>query len=159
MKTIQLNRGMVALVYDVDYERVNKNKWTARYTNGVWYVVRMRKISESDHSKVAYLHREIMGCPDGKLVDHINGDGLDNRRCNLRVCTNAENSRNRIRLSRKNTSGHTGVFVNPANGRFHAYIKFNGKKKHIGCFGSIEDAILARKLEAKKLFGDFAGAF
>jgi len=87
------------------------------------------------------------------VVDHINGNVLDNRKCNLRVCTPAENARN-ITKRRKNTSGYTGVSKNGK--KWQASIKRNRKTYHIGSFEDKEEAARARDLKAIELHGDFA---
>jgi hypothetical protein len=87
------------------------------------------------------------------IVDHINGNVLDNRKCNLRVCTRAENSRN-LRKSRNNTSGYTGVSKN--KNRWCASIAYNNRRYYIGSFVSKEEAARARDLKAIELHGEFA---
>lgn len=90
MQTIQLSQGKVSLVGDSDFEWFNQWKWTAMKRGNTWYAVRGGFLGPK-----ILMHREIMNAPKDMQVDHINGDGLDNRRENLRVCTNAENGRNR----------------------------------------------------------------
>lgn len=110
-----------------------------------------------DNKTVIFLHREIAGDPQGMQVDHINGDKLDDRRANLRVCTPMQNAWN-MGMNSRNTSGHTGVNWIKTSRRWRVEIMANGKKKHLGCFpeNMKEDAIRVR-LEAEKLyFGEFA---
>jgi hypothetical protein len=89
-------------------------------------------------------HREILGLSvgDGIVVDHIDGDRLNNRRSNLRLCTRAENTRNQ-RLSCKNTSGYKGVTFNKANGKWTSQIMLNKKRKHLGSFNTPQEAYAA----------------
>jgi hypothetical protein len=150
MKEISLSRGQVALVDDVDYDFVNQWKWYASPSkNGRWYAVRM-----PTHCKMEKMHRLIMNCPDGMTVDHINGDGLDNRRSNLRVCTEAENNRNRGK-NINNTSGYKGVHVTPY-GKYAAAITAHGKQIRLGNFSTPEDAARAYDKAAKQHHGEFA---
>lgn len=97
-KSIPLTRGKIALFDDEDYEELSKYKWF------------ITKVYASRHSgnKTVYMHREIMKTPENMETDHINGDVLDNRRENLRICTRQENARN-IRGISSNTSGYKGV--------------------------------------------------
>lgn len=87
MKKIRLACGTETIVDDEDFERLSKYRW---------YILGRRYAATKNRSKNHILmHRALMCCPNGLVVDHINGDGLDNRRCNLRIVTHAENCRNR----------------------------------------------------------------
>ena len=93
--------------------------------------------------------------PDNKLfVDHINGIKIDNRIENLRWATGTENHHN-SKMPINNTSGTKGVCWYKNNNKWHAQIKIDGKKVHIGYFVNIEDAIKARQQKAKEIYGDF----
>ena len=94
------------------------------------------------------LHRYIMNCPDDKVVDHINHNKLDNRRCNLRICSRQENSCNLVPTKNR------GV-VQLANGKFKASITHNYKHRHIGCYDTREEALKHRLNAEKELFGEF----
>jgi hypothetical protein len=94
MQKIKLSKGLFALVSPEDYERVSKFNWTASNESRggrKWYAIRF-EMREGKRIKIR-LHRFIMGLDKGdeRVVDHLDGDGLDNRRCNLRVCTQREN--------------------------------------------------------------------
>jgi len=97
------------------------------------------------------MHREIMGCPTKKQIDHINNDPLDNRRSNLRVCSHAENSRNR----RMSSGKLKGVLWKSKN-RWQARIRVNGNLKVLGSYLSPQDAASAYDKAAVKYFGEFA---
>lgn len=101
-----------------------------------------------------YLHRAIMMPKDKLLVDHKNGDKLDNRICNLRVCDSFENSHNSAtpKTSKTKFKGVTKMY----NGKYRAKITNHHKQIHIGYFNNIKDAILAYNEKAKELFGEFA---
>lgn len=101
------------------------------------------------------MHRLIMSVPHGMVVDHIDGDGLNNRRSNLRVCTRSENSRNQ-RKSSNNTTGFKGVYWLPRDNRFLAKLFVNGKSKQVGSFMTAIEAAKAYNEAAKKYYGEFA---
>ena len=102
-----------------------------------------------------YLHRFILDAEKGKVVDHINGNKLDNRRCNLRICTVRENVIN-SKISKNNTSGFPGVSFRKDMNKWRAYLMVNRKQITFGWFDNIEDAIEARILGEQKHFGEFA---
>ncbi len=106
---------------------------------------------------MVYLHRLLLKPPDGYFVDHINMDRLDNRRCNLRVATKAQNSYNRPART-DNTSGYKGVWLrcDAKTKAWIAEIRVNGKKVHIGTYSTKEAAALAYNDAAKKYHGVFA---
>ncbi len=154
-KEIQLTQGQVAIVDDEDYEWLNQWKWCAvsgknsKGHGGGFYAIRRKQ----GMTKNIIMHRIILNATDGLEVDHINGDGLNNTRSNLRLCTHNQNVWNRKRKN-KNMCGYTGV--HKRENRFRAEIRCNGKKIIIGSF---ESAILAAEAYDKKateLFGEFA---
>lgn len=89
MKTIQLTRGMVAIVDDDDYDHVTQFSWYAIKRRRLWHAAHKRT------NKPLYMHRVLLNAPPDMEVDHANGDGLDNRRHNLRLCTKRQNAQNR----------------------------------------------------------------
>jgi hypothetical protein len=99
------------------------------------------------------LHRVITGAKPGQVVDHVNGNGLDCRRSNLRICSQAENMRNR-RMHKNNRSGFKGVWKN--GGRYVATIRANKVKHNLGSFGTPEEAHRAYVAAALNLHGEFA---
>lgn len=140
---IQLSRGEVAIVDDENFEELSQSKW---HCDKQGYAVR------GDHE---YMHRIIMNAPKGMTVDHINGDKLDNRRENLRLCEHAENMRN-MKKHKDNKSGYKGVSWNKYHKRWVATIGFNYEHIRIGFFDNIHDAARAYNERAKELFGEFA---
>jgi hypothetical protein len=101
------------------------------------------------------MSRFILSAPDGKLVDHIDGNPLNNQNENLRLCTNAENCRN-TKIYKNNTSGYKGVQSIGKQGKWFAIINCNRKQKYIGTFETKEEAAMAYNEYAKKLHGEFA---
>jgi hypothetical protein len=149
-KQIPLTQNKFALVDDADYGTLAKHKW---YASGNYAC---RDIWVDGKKKVLWMHRVIMNAPEGMDVDHINGNGLDNRRsCNLRVCTRAQNLKN-MRKPSTNTSGYKGVSFNKQTGRWSAYYKLNSKKHSIGEFDTPEEAAAAYDVYASKHYGEFA---
>ena len=102
-----------------------------------------------------YLHREIMGADDSTVVDHINGDKLDNRRQNLRLCTQQQNCLN-SRLRSNNVSGVKGVYWCNKRLKWTAQISINKKTFSLGRFADFESAVQARLEKEKELFGNFS---
>jgi hypothetical protein len=107
--------------------------------------------------RTVQMHRLIMNVTlgDKVIVDHINGDRLDNRRSNLRIATVAQNSRN-TRLSRLNSSGYKGVSWRSREQRWMARITRNGKSRYLGYFATAEEAARAYDAAAREAFGSFA---
>lgn len=106
-------------------------------------------------AKTYKIHRVIMDAPDNFDVDHINGNPLDNRKENLRVCTHAENGRN-LKKKKNNTSGHVGIIWDKERNKWRASIKVFYKSIYLGRYNKIKDAVAARKLAESKYFGEFA---
>ena len=151
MKKIKLTQGKSTLVDDEDYEWISKLKW--RYaSNGSAVRNSSRHLGAQ---KVLQLHRIIMNAPDGLVVDHINGDRLDNRKQNLRVCSQSQNSMNRS-VATNNSCGYKGVYFHKGKQKWYAHITCNGKQKHIGAFSAPEDAARAYNQRALELFGEFS---
>jgi len=103
------------------------------------------------------LHREIMACSNDRVIDHINGNVLDNRRNNLRECSLAENLRNR-KTHKNNRTGLKGVYCDQRrkNKPWHAQIRVDGKKVYLGSFAASAEAFAAYVAAARKYHGEFA---
>lgn len=152
MKEIKLTKGKFALVDDDDFEWLSQWNW---YFIDGGYAARstMKGKKNGGEKKMYYMHRQILNPPVGFLVDHIDGNRLNNQRYNLRACLPSGNSRNR-KLRCDNTSGYKGVLAT-AN-RWRATIGINGKSHHIGVFDNIIDAARAYDKKAREVFGEFA---
>jgi hypothetical protein len=158
MQEIELTRGKVALVDDADYPWVSNWKWYAADIQGRTYAVRGEWNPVRHVARVVYMHRLIMRAAKGQVVDHINHDGLDNRRENLRLCSQAENARNR-RKAKGCSSRFLGVtFIGDRkqNDSWKAQIMANHETVFLGNFHSEEEAALAYNEAAQRLHGAFA---
>lgn len=156
MKTreIKLTQGMVARVDADDYDWLIQHKWYAHRSNRTkWYAARGDNIAGT--LVTVRMHREIAQPPEGFVVDHINGDTLDNRRANLRVCTYSENSLNR-RSTPFGTSNYRGVYWREGKGRWAAQIRYERKKYHLGYYKNEDEAARAYDEKAKELLGKYA---
>jgi hypothetical protein len=134
VRYVPLTKGRFALVDSSDYERVvSSGQW--HYARG--YAVKQVKIK--DKYRQILLHRFIMEAKSGEIIDHADGDGLNNCRSNLRICTHSENMRNR-RISKNNTTGYKGVVFNGSS--WVAQMRHNKETIYLG---SYPDPILAAK--------------
>lgn len=157
MIEVQLTLGKVALIDDEDAERVLACKWTLiaiPRPNKTGYYAR-RNVQRNGRQHTILLHRFILNAPDGLQVDHINGDGLDNRRANLRLATNAQNHCN-MPATQSNPFGFRGVEAMGSPGKFKARIKVEGQIIRIGPFSTPEAAAHGYDLLAKHYHGEFA---
>lgn len=155
VKEIPITRGKVALVDDEDYERVNQWKWYATVRpNGNCYAARTIG-GHRRHDGIIYMHSFIMNTPSGMATDHINRNGLDNRRCNLRICTNRQNHFNRA-LGSTNRSGYKGVYFRKDTRKWAAMLMLNKKHVCLGTFADPHSAARAYDAAAVKYFGEFA---
>ncbi len=156
MKQIKLSQNKEAIVDDKDYEYLNQWKWSY-HTSGYAYRMKHAKRVKGETRKgiAYYMHREVMKAPDGKLVDHINRNKLDNRKSNLRLCSQRQNLMNRNKPS-NNTSGYKGVSYCKRDKVWEAYINADNKKEHIGKYKNIKDAVVAYNNRAYELYGEYA---
>lgn len=149
MREIALPRGMVALVDDEDFALVSRRTWSPSRNDGnggTFYAV-------SGASPRVLMHVLILGSEPGTQIDHINGNGLDNRRSNLRRCSRAQNAANRAKQRGTFTSRFKGV-SRLASG-WRAYITA-GRFIYLGTFATEEDAARAYDAAAVEHFGEFA---
>lgn len=152
MKEIELTRGMVAILDDEDFDRLGSQKWHAHETGpGIFYALRH---SPESRAKKLYLHREVLGVRDHRKVDHVNGNRLDCRRENLRICTLTQNQGNR-RKNRTSSSRFKGVSRHRAGG-WSAQITKDYVNRKIGHYSQEEDAARAYDAAAREYFGEFA---
>lgn len=156
-KSIPLTKNLTAIVDDDDYEWLMRYKWTANEKSpGRYYAIRFGKASEGDLARRNLpMHRQILNAKSGQVVDHINGNTLDNRRNNLRLATTSQNNMNRGR-QRNNTSGYMGVSWHAPSKKYQCYIKVNRKHIPLGYFHDARMAAITYDLAAKQYRGEFA---
>lgn len=140
-KRLYLSKGKFALVSIQDYEAVSKHKWSLHPGDRVG---KLFYASRSENGKVIKLHREIMNAQKGEFVDHIDGNGLNNVRENLRLVSHKENMANQRKRAGK--SKYRGVYFNKSHGKWRAQIQIEGKRTYLGSFAS--------EIEAAKAFND-----
>lgn len=146
-KLISISNGKAyAIVDDEDFDYLNQWKW--KYSTG-----RASRTNKIDG--YGLMHRLIMKAPTGMDVDHINGNQLDNRKSNLRICTHQENRSNTARPV-NNTSGYKGVYWHKQKAKWCTQITFMNKTYTLALFESPVEAAKEYDHVAKQLFGDFA---
>lgn len=157
MKKIPLTKGAFAIVDEIDFDEMSKYRWQLFSHRGKSYAVRgkyKRLGINNYHRDRILMHRQLMGFPVGE-VDHINSDGLDNRRSNLRHATRQQNCEN-VKKPSHNTSGFKGVWWSRHCGKWVAEIRHKKKKFYLGCHADIIAAAKAYNSAAIRLFGEFA---
>lgn len=128
----------------IDLEDVDKAK------NYKWYTNKGYVLNDS----IGWIHRFIMDCPDNMVIDHINHNRLDNRKSNLRICTQHQNNMNQG-IRNDNTSGVTGVYFDKSRDKWAAQIMYNARQINLGRFNTKEEAIQARKNAEIEYFGEY----
>jgi HNH endonuclease len=148
---IVLTKEKVALVDAKDYQSLVQFKWYAKLHGTKWYA---RKRRPDKRGAYDYMHRFLLNAPQGKLVDHKNGDGLDNQRNNIRLCTSSQNNANR-RKKPGSSSQYKGVTLR-TSGRWQAHIVIERKAEFLGNYIVEEDAARSYDKRAVEAFGEFA---
>ncbi|KAB0573417.1 HNH endonuclease [Brucella pituitosa] len=143
----EITKGYTVIVSPEDAKFLDRNRWSSKIDKHSVYAQR------SALGKTVRLHREIMRPTAGHLVDHINGNGLDNRRTNLRIATHAQNSVNRINF-RKSKSGFVGVYRE--KNRWRATINTERGHINLGSYVTPEEAAKVRDAAAYAKYGEFA---
>jgi hypothetical protein len=153
MKKIQIKQYEI-LVDDDDYQRVIENmKWTPS-NNGRNKIYFYKAFTKNKKSTYVSLHRFIINCPKGMAVDHINGNTFDNRKENLRICTQSQNNCN-VPVRKNNKTGLKGVTKWFNTSKYTAMIQINRKRMVLGIFNTPEEAYAAYCEASKKYHGEF----
>jgi hypothetical protein len=140
----EFEKSFVIDIEDVD--KIQKYKWS---------LVKGYLMTKDENNQTIYLHRYILDCTDSNIVvDHINHNPLDNRKSNLRLCTNQENIRHH-KIFITNTSGHTGVVWDKQRNKWLSQIVVDNKNIFLGRFENIQEAINVRKNAEKKYYKNF----
>lgn len=149
-KYIQLKRG-TAIVDEQDFDKIKDYKWSSIFCGKAKspYAV------SSHFGKIVYMHRIVMGAKSDQFVDHIDGNGLNNSRENLRFATTSQNNMNQCKRS-DNTSGHKGISWCPDREKYQVYINIDRKRKSLGRYKTLEEAIYVRDRAVKAHYGEFA---
>ncbi len=147
VRYIALTKGMFAIVDAEDYSRLMRHKWTAVRMGSKFYAQR----NGGGHSIM--MHREIKHAPRGKVVDHINGNSLDNRKCNLRICNQSQNILNS--RPRSVTSRFKGVYYDKTRNKYMAFVWENGKCVMLGRFADEIEAARIRDYRAVRNGGPY----
>lgn len=158
MKEIKLSQGFIAYVDDEDYEYLNQFKWHVIKKGNTYYARRYGGRFNGKDVKV-FMHREIMKPASDMEVDHIDRNGWNNLKINLRICTHRQNIMNKCAVGR---SKYKGVWFNSSTvkGKKYEYIRallrINGIRYHIGNFQTEIEAARAYDQKAREICGDFA---
>jgi hypothetical protein len=152
-RTVELSQGKIALVDAADFGLIAHMTWhSTKKARGLFYAI--HTFCKNNKHGIIRLHRFLMAAPPGSKVDHRDGDGLNNTRENLRVCTHSQNHRNRWRTW--GSSRFKGVFHRRENDKWRAKIKVGDKVISLGTFAQESDAARAYDKAATEHFGEFA---
>ena len=156
-REIPLTKGQVAIVDAADYEALAQHKWCALWIKDTktFYAIRNLPMVNRKRQGMVLMHREILQAPRGSQVDHRDGDGLNNRRANIRLATKAQNMWN-MKTPASNTSGLKGASYNKRDRTWDSRIKREGRQYCLGSFSTAGEAHAAYVEAAKRLHGEFA---
>jgi hypothetical protein len=154
-RRIRMAQPQYAKVHPANYERLLKYEWFAQKGKNCFYA-RGRLATSKGKGRLTYMHQEIIEVPKGMVVDHINHDGMDNRRANLRAATRAQNTRNRKKFAKSSGSKYKGIYWRKKTRKWEVMITFERKRIFLGCFRSEIDAAKAYDHAAIKYHGEFA---
>ena len=144
-----------ALVDDEDYNRITEYVWNLNKWGDTFYAIRTNHDKNNGLPSTVRMHRSAIFAPAGKSVDHIDRNGLNNQKENLRLCSVSQNQMN-TKLRRDNKSGYRGVYWRTKSNKWNASITINGKQKTIGEYFCLIRAAKAYDDKAREHFGEFA---
>ena len=147
---IPLSRGMLGLIDREDFDKVKDYGWCARFDK----VGKTFYATTRTHGTRLIMHRLILDAPNSFVVDHIDHNGLNNRKNNIRICTQSQNCMNK-KVQLNNSSGYTGVSFHKIKNKYQATIMVDRKQIHLGTFNTALEASEVYQTAAKKLFGEF----
>ena len=149
-KYIQLKHG-TAIVDEQDFDKINQYRWKSSFVGKA----KTPYATSSHFGRTVYMHRLVMDAPKGTVIDHIDGNGLNNSRDNLRFVTYSQNNMNQpIRCD--NTSGHKGINWCEDRQKYQVYINIDRKRKSLGRYKTLEEAIYVRDEAVKAHYGEYA---
>lgn len=148
--SVPLTQGQLARIDSADVPIIEGRSWCANQSGSTFYAM------ANLNGKGVLMHRLIVDARPGEITDHMNGDGLDNRRCNLRICTNSQNMANRTGLPSNNKTGYLGVYPYKKTTRFFARVNHGKSAFFSKSFPTAEEAARERDRMAKEIFGEFA---
>lgn len=141
MKLITLTKGYSTMVDDEDYELLSQWKWHAQILSHTVYAVRKPWVAGGKgKSTKIFMHRVILDVPSGMQADHMDGNGLNNQKQNLRSVTQQDNLLNRARWKKGCTSKFRGAYLDKRSGKWFSRITIDGKTRYLGTFKNEEDA-------------------
>ncbi len=157
MKEIKLTRGKVALVDDEDFHALNKSKWYAhKYTKGdIWYAARRIHKVDGYKDMTIFMHVQIMGDKEGLEIDHINTNGLDNQKNNMRHCTSSQNQMN-TKKREGCSCKYKGVYWDKKLKHWRVRVKMGGVFVYQKLFKDEMEAAIAYNNAVLIHFGEFA---
>ena len=153
-KEIPLTQNQFALVDPEYFNYLNQWKWYVICVKTLKYAVRNSKTVNGKRHRIR-MHQVILGKKENMITDHINGNGLDNQRNNLRFATRTQNFINR-KIHKNNTSGYKGVSWIKRDKKWYSNIRVNRKTINLGCFQNKKIAATTYNIAAKRYFGEFA---
>lgn len=157
MKKITLTQGKFAIIDDEYFELVSRYKWKCDKGHNLNYARHIYWDKKLKKYKSILMHRLIMKLIDPKIhIDHVDNDGLNNQKSNLRICTVSQNAMNKRKIKQIFTSKFKGVSWSKHAKKWRAQLRIDSILKHLGYFKIEEQAAIAYDQAAKKYFGEFA---
>lgn len=155
-RKIRLTNGNFAIVDGDDFTKLSKFKWHSHRCGRAYYAFRHASVPNCNKRTIILMHRQIMNSPPDKAVDHINHNGLDNRKANLRIVSRMQNQWNMRKQQTNCTSRYKGIYFYKRYKKWSASIRHNGTHIFLGNFDDEETAARAYDAKARELFGQYA---